>query len=242
MIIERSMHPGWLSNSYLVGDATGGTGVLIDSGGPHRAADRCGRAHDLTMTHLLITHADADHIAGNDVYVKRFGIPVAAHQIEADRMGGADILLADGDHVRTGDLDIVALFTPGHSPGSPLVSGQLQRLLHRRRAVQGHGRRHPARLVPKAPLVGDGRAAGAPRRYRRSPGPHGSRPRSAPSGSRTRSSASGGESMLRARVTAPLSTARPHWCCSDPTTTADIRHGFAGTIPGRTTSSPEAAL
>ena len=42
---------------------------------------------------------------------------MAAHQIEADRMGGADILLADGDHVRTGDLDIAALFTPGHSPG-----------------------------------------------------------------------------------------------------------------------------
>ena len=28
------MHPGWLSNSYLVGDTAGGTGVLIDSGGP----------------------------------------------------------------------------------------------------------------------------------------------------------------------------------------------------------------
>ena len=74
-------------------------------------------SHDLTITHLLITHADADHIAGNGESAKRFGIPVAAHQIEADRMGGADLLLADGDHVRTGDLDITALFTPGHSPG-----------------------------------------------------------------------------------------------------------------------------
>jgi hydroxyacylglutathione hydrolase len=117
VIIERSMHPGWLSNSYLVGDAAGGTGVLIDSGGPTAPLIAAAESHDLTITHLLITHADADHIAGNGEYVKRFGIPVAAHQIEADRMGGADLLLADGDHVRTGDLDITALFTPGHSPG-----------------------------------------------------------------------------------------------------------------------------
>ncbi len=117
MIVERSMHPGWLSNSYLVADAAGGTGVVIDSGGPTEPLIAAAEHHDLTVTHLLITHADADHIAGNDVYVKRFGIPVAAHQIEADRMGGADILLADGDHIRTGDLDIAALFTPGHSPG-----------------------------------------------------------------------------------------------------------------------------
>lgn len=111
------MHPGWLSNSYLVGDATGGTGVLIDSGGPPEPLIAAAEAHDLTITHLLITHADVDHIANNEVYVQRFGIPVAAHQIEADRMGGADILLDDGDHVRTGDLDIAAIFTPGHSPG-----------------------------------------------------------------------------------------------------------------------------
>ena len=34
MIVEKSMHSGWLSNSYLVGDHEGGTGVLIDAGGP----------------------------------------------------------------------------------------------------------------------------------------------------------------------------------------------------------------
>ncbi len=32
-------------------------------------------------------------------------------------MGGVTGHLADGDDVRTGDLDITALFTPGHSPG-----------------------------------------------------------------------------------------------------------------------------
>ncbi|MGN6380249.1 MAG: MBL fold metallo-hydrolase, partial [Gaiellales bacterium] len=73
--------------------------------------------HRLTVTHLLITHADHDHVAGNDVYAARFGVPVAAHEIEAARMNGADLILAHGDRVSTGGLEIEALLTPGHSPG-----------------------------------------------------------------------------------------------------------------------------
>ncbi len=48
VIIERSMHPGWLSNSYLVGDAAGGTGVVIDSGGPIAPLIDAAESHDLT--------------------------------------------------------------------------------------------------------------------------------------------------------------------------------------------------
>ena len=34
MLIERSMHPGYLSNAYLVADEEGGTAVFVDSGAP----------------------------------------------------------------------------------------------------------------------------------------------------------------------------------------------------------------
>ena len=126
MIVERSMHDGWLSNSYLVGDHDGGTGVLIDSGGPTAPLIAAAERHDLAVTHLLITHADHDHIAGNDAYLGRFDIPVAAHRIEAERMGGADELLEHGTRLVTGNLQIEALFTPGHSPGhlAFLVNGE----------------------------------------------------------------------------------------------------------------------
>ena len=30
MILERTEHPEWLSNAYLVADEPGGTGVFID--------------------------------------------------------------------------------------------------------------------------------------------------------------------------------------------------------------------
>ena len=33
MIVERTEHPSWLSNAYLVADGPGGHGVLIDGNG-----------------------------------------------------------------------------------------------------------------------------------------------------------------------------------------------------------------
>jgi glyoxylase-like metal-dependent hydrolase (beta-lactamase superfamily II) len=117
MIIERTMHDGWLSNSYLVADEPGGTAVLIDSGGPVEPLAAAAEQNRLAISHLLITHADHDHIANNDDYHRRYGMPVAASRIEADRMGGADILLEHDQVLRSGGLEIRVLSTPGHSPG-----------------------------------------------------------------------------------------------------------------------------
>ncbi|TMM32736.1 MAG: MBL fold metallo-hydrolase, partial [Actinobacteria bacterium] len=76
MLVERSMHPSWLSNAYLVADEEGGTAVFVDSGAPleplHDAVER----HGLTVTHLLTTHADADHIAGDGELRERYGLEI----------------------------------------------------------------------------------------------------------------------------------------------------------------------
>jgi hydroxyacylglutathione hydrolase len=97
MIIERSMHPGWLSNAYVVADEPGGTAVFVDSGAPLEPLVETVERERLTPTHLLITHAHGDHVAGNDELVRRFDIPVVT------------------DGVETGGLTIEALPTPGHS-------------------------------------------------------------------------------------------------------------------------------
>jgi hypothetical protein len=34
MIVHRSMHDQWLSNTYVVADELGGHAVMIDAGGP----------------------------------------------------------------------------------------------------------------------------------------------------------------------------------------------------------------
>jgi hydroxyacylglutathione hydrolase len=98
VIVERSMHPAWLSNAYLVGDEDGGTAVFVDSGAPldplHEAVER----HGLNVTHLLTTHADPDHVAGDDELRSRYGLEIVKGPLE------------------TGGLRFAALPTPGHKP------------------------------------------------------------------------------------------------------------------------------
>jgi glyoxylase-like metal-dependent hydrolase (beta-lactamase superfamily II) len=90
------MHPTWLSNAYLVADRPGGTAVFVDSGAPleplHEAVDRRG----VTVTHVLTTHADSDHIAGDAELRDRYGVEIVKGPLE------------------TGALRIEALPTPGH--------------------------------------------------------------------------------------------------------------------------------
>jgi hydroxyacylglutathione hydrolase len=97
VLIERSMHPAWLSNAYVVGDEAGGTAVFVDSGAPLEPLLAAVERDGLTVTHLLRTHGHADHVEHEDELVRRFGLQVAT--------GG----------VETGGLRVEALATPGHS-------------------------------------------------------------------------------------------------------------------------------
>ncbi len=91
------MHPGWLSNAYLVADEPGGTAVFVDSGAPLEPLLEAVERERLTPTHLLVTHGHSDHVAGNGELVRRFGVEVATGPVE------------------TGGLRVEALPTPGHS-------------------------------------------------------------------------------------------------------------------------------
>src|SRR4029078_4538977 len=90
------MHPEWLSNAYLNGEKEGYTGVYVDSGAPLRPLFDAVSAHGLRVTHLLTTHADADHIAGDDAIRGRYDCKVVKGALE------------------TGGLSVRALRTPGH--------------------------------------------------------------------------------------------------------------------------------
>jgi hydroxyacylglutathione hydrolase len=117
MIIERSMHPDWLSNTYLVADREGGTAVVIDAGGPSEplldAAERMG----LDVELLLLTHHHHDHVAEADAWRERHGVETLAHPIEAALLSGVDRTIEPGEPIRAGDLEIGSLHTPGHTAG-----------------------------------------------------------------------------------------------------------------------------
>ncbi|MBA2637691.1 MAG: MBL fold metallo-hydrolase [Solirubrobacterales bacterium] len=117
MIIERSMHPDWLSNSYLVADEPGGAGVLIDSGGPVEPLLEAIDRHELSVRHLLLTHHHADHVAENHVYKERLEVEILAHPEEAEHLPDVDRAIQPGELLQVGSLRIDGLHTPGHTAG-----------------------------------------------------------------------------------------------------------------------------
>jgi glyoxylase-like metal-dependent hydrolase (beta-lactamase superfamily II) len=119
VILERSMEPRWLSNSYVIGDRPGGNAVLIDAGGPPEPIVAAIDRHRLTVTHVLVTHHHGDHIEHLDAMRERYpNAPVLAHPLEGPRLpGGAGGTLDQGDVVESGGLRVEALHTPGHTDG-----------------------------------------------------------------------------------------------------------------------------
>jgi hydroxyacylglutathione hydrolase len=102
------MHPSWLSNAFVLADEPGGTAVFVDSGAPLEPLLQVVKSERLTPTHLLVTHGHADHVAGNDELVERFGLEVTTGAVE------------------TGGLRIESIATPGHSDdGVSFVVGDL---------------------------------------------------------------------------------------------------------------------
>jgi glyoxylase-like metal-dependent hydrolase (beta-lactamase superfamily II) len=115
MILEHSRDPAYLSNAWLVGDRPGGRAVLIDAGAPRGPIDAALRRHGLTLTHVLLTHAHGDHTVHAAAYHAGFGAQRVGHADEG--FAALEHTVADGDRIRTGDLDVRVLHVPGHTRG-----------------------------------------------------------------------------------------------------------------------------
>jgi hydroxyacylglutathione hydrolase len=74
VIVERSMHPGWLSNAYLAWDEVSREGFFVDSGAPLEPLFEVAEREGLEVTALLTTHRHADHVAGDSELEGRFGV------------------------------------------------------------------------------------------------------------------------------------------------------------------------
>ncbi len=118
MILERSLHPDWLSNTYLVADEPGGQAVLIDAGGPVAPLLEAIEGERLSLSHVLLTHHHHDHVAELDAVLERHpGTPVLIHPLEREHVPGATADLAPGEVLTVGGLGIQPLHTPGHTAG-----------------------------------------------------------------------------------------------------------------------------
>jgi glyoxylase-like metal-dependent hydrolase (beta-lactamase superfamily II) len=126
MIVERSMHPQWLSNTYLVAAGPGSDAFLVDAGGPLAPLLAKADEHDLTVTHVLLTHHHQDHIAELGEALERWpGARVLIHPDERELVLGATGDMLPERELEIGGLTVRPLHTPGHTLGmlSLLVDG-----------------------------------------------------------------------------------------------------------------------
>lgn len=121
MIVERSISPGWLSNTWLVADRPGGRALVIDPGAPPEPIRRLLAELDLHLSQVLLTHHHVDHVLHAELYRRAYGCPVLGHRNERELFARAgcdlDGELEDGQELSCGELTLRALFIPGHTRG-----------------------------------------------------------------------------------------------------------------------------
>jgi hydroxyacylglutathione hydrolase len=114
VIIERSMNDAWLSNTYLVADEEGGTGVVIDAGGPCAPLLAAAKRLGIDVSTLLLTHHHHDHVAETGAWEE---VEILAHPIEAAQLDRVDRTIEPGETLELGGLRVETLLTPGHTAG-----------------------------------------------------------------------------------------------------------------------------
>jgi hydroxyacylglutathione hydrolase len=93
VLVEKSMHPEWLSNAFLVADVEGGTALFVDSGAPLEPLLAAAERWRVRPQLILRTHSHHDHVD----HEAELGLPVRT------------------DSLVLGGLEVEAIPTPGHS-------------------------------------------------------------------------------------------------------------------------------
>ncbi len=99
MLIEKSMHPDWLSNSFVIADREGGTALFVDSGADVAPLVAAVERWGATPAAILRTHSHTDHVTHEHELRARYDIDVVAEPGEWE----------------WGGLRVRGTATPGHS-------------------------------------------------------------------------------------------------------------------------------
>lgn len=138
MEIEIFVNNPWQENTYLLYDETG-EAILIDCGCARKSEEEKILAFlkekNLKLVKLINTHLHIDHVFGMKFIKDTFGFSTCASELDSYLLAEAprysEVLgfqrieqppaiessIKDGDVIKFGNTELVALHTPGHSPG-----------------------------------------------------------------------------------------------------------------------------
>lgn len=135
MIQVRQLPLGPLqTNCYLVGCEETQLAAVIDPAWDGRAIVAAAEDDGWDISHILITHAHFDHVAGLQETKQLTGAPIYIHPDAVEMLSNTtmsaaffglrvpappqpDHLLSAGQAVTVGNLKLLTLYTPGHAPG-----------------------------------------------------------------------------------------------------------------------------
>lgn len=134
MILETITVGPFQENCYVVGDEQTGVGVLVDPGDEAMRIALLVERTGLEIEKILLTHTHIDHVGAVTALVKEYSCPVYLHREAEPMLAGlpsqaimmgmrfgevpdVDGYIEDGEAISVGDLELRALYTPGHAPG-----------------------------------------------------------------------------------------------------------------------------
>ena len=119
MMFFRQYYLACLSHaSYMIGDTGSGRAVVVD---PQRDISQYladAAEHGLSIERIFETHFHADFLSGHLELQAATGAAITYGTVGAARTEFPSMAMADGERLVLGDVSIVVLDTPGHTPES----------------------------------------------------------------------------------------------------------------------------
>lgn len=105
------------TNAYFISCRQTGASVLVDA--PGEADKILAQLQGTHPQYILMTHSHMDHTGALGEVKSALNVPIAAHRDDAGNLPlKPDMFLNDGDVILFGDVRLIVLHTPGHTPGS----------------------------------------------------------------------------------------------------------------------------
>jgi glyoxylase-like metal-dependent hydrolase (beta-lactamase superfamily II) len=112
---------------YIVACPESGKGVIIDPGGEEGKIIELLHQNSITPVYIINTHYHYDHITGNSILHRKFGINIIIHKDDFPMLGEKNPasfkLVAGDDIIEFGHKSLKVIHTPGHSRGSICLYG-----------------------------------------------------------------------------------------------------------------------